>query len=151
LLQGLPSEVPPSSPYTFFLVATAGLTPEHRDAQFEPLSTFKSIPNLWQDWNKVQTAPDQGHLARLVSIKPYINDRAQELSEACNLEMDFRPNPCEDRYPKRYIASLQRLMNRRLFYHLIESSRSRISKHDGWRQDRDFVWWKCTICIKISL
>jgi hypothetical protein len=98
---------------TFFLVTTAGLTPEHGDARCEPPSSYEAIQDLAQGWAKAQTAPVD---ARLVNPNPPWTD------------MDYRPRiyslppygiepPVSlwDRYPNRYIPSLQRLMNRCLF------------------------------------
>jgi len=86
---------------TFFLVTTAGLTPEHGTARHESLDAFKSIVKSSQEPampHQLLLEDNRGPLQ--YAIKPY----------------DFQPYAAlRGRYPNRYIASLQRLMNRRLF------------------------------------
>lgn len=98
---------------TFFLVTTAGLTPEHGDARLEPPSAYESVANLTYDWAEAQTAPGHVLSTKKSSMLPNADDGPQrQLDEPSNMEADGHG---WDTYPYRYIASLQRLMNRRLF------------------------------------
>ena len=99
---------------TFFLVTTAGLTREQGDARSEPRRRYEFIANLAEEWTKVQSAP--GDAAAASSASTLLLTQCSDESPShrqCRHEPDgIHRSAC---YPNRYIFSLQRLMNRRLF------------------------------------
>ena len=105
---------PRSFNHTFFLVTTAGLTREHRDARIEPRKHYEFIENLAEEWTKCQSAPDDAAAASFASslLLPHCSDESP-FHRQCRHEPDnIQRLAC---YWDRYIFALQRLMNRRLF------------------------------------
>jgi hypothetical protein len=104
---------PNSFDRTFFLVTTAGLTAKHEDASFEPLAHFLEF--IAASSQKIR--PEHTEPSDSAELDTYPSTPSAQADSFRHRHALPRSDKADHQEPDagRYVAALQRLMNRRLF------------------------------------
>ena len=98
---------------TFFIATTAGVSRESKDSRTDPFVESESITHLVKYGAKACSAPNHEATPWMTLSVPNTRDQGQPSGDDIEIGSDKRS--LDNVYLNRYIESLQRLINRRLF------------------------------------